>query len=112
MRYSEENYSVSTSLCFVGVSAGVDQALSLVSVKTTMDELEKFDSHSFTAVAGAYHPTLYEICFDTFIADDTYVIVLHHTTDRFCAWRDVKPLWSELGTKCIQHQSSCIHRVL
>ena len=78
VQYLEKKYCISSLLSFVGVSAGVDQALSLVSVKSTVRELDNFDIHSFTAVAGAYHPTLYEMCFDTFIADDTYVIVLHH----------------------------------
>ena len=112
VEYLETNYSISTLLSIVGVSAGVDQALSLVSATSTIDERGKFDIHSFTAVAGAYHPTLYEQCFDIFLADDTYVISSHDVQDRFCAWKGMKPLGSQFARQCNSRHSSCIHMVL
>ena len=90
-------YSISSHVSFVGVSAGVDQGLSLVSAKHQFDTYQMFAVHSFTGIAGAAHPTLFKQCFDTFLEDDTYVLVLHHTQDRHCLWRDVRPLWSRFA---------------
>ena len=104
VQYLEKKYCISSLLSFVGVSAGVDQALSLVSCKSTSRELDLFRIHSFTAVAGAYHPTLYEHSFATFLAHDTYVIVLHHKIDKYCGWQDLRPLWAEFADLCHQCQ--------
>ena len=68
-------------LSFISMSAGVDQALSILigNPKTMPCEIDYF-----VAVCGAWHPALYDLAAPIFISDNVYVIVQHHVEDRLC----------------------------
>ena len=112
VKYLYERYHISTRLSFVSVSAGVDQALSLISYKRLCSDLHLFTIHCLTAVAGAHHPTLHENSLPVLLGNDTFVIVLHHTRDRFCGWHEVSPFWRRFQEEASEFKQACVYRVL
>ena len=86
---------VKPSLKFLGVSAGVDMILSIVATQVKYTFAKKFRTAFFTAIAGAYHPTLYDDALRYFERDVTRVLVHHHVDDKLCPWGPVKQAWSQ-----------------
>ena len=112
VKYLYQYHHISTRLSFVGVSAGVDQALSLISFKRWSTDYHLFSIHCLTAVAGAYHPNLYEDSLPVLLSNDTFVIVLHHSRDKYCGWQEVSPFWRRVQEQASEYKAACVYRIL
>ena len=81
-------------LALIGASAGVDHIFSVV--LTFRRYVHPFTFTYVVAIAGAYHPTLYDVAKGVFLKDRTNIIVHHHPKDTLCPFPPVAAYWEEL----------------
>ena len=98
VHYLVEQQGCQPKLSFISMSAGVDQALSILigNPQTMSCQIEYF-----VAVCGAWHPALYEAAAPIFISENAYVIVLHHVDDKLCPWAQVGEFWENFKSRVI-----------
>jgi hypothetical protein len=107
-------YAASPKVSMIGVSAGVDQALSLVTSQAVFSGPHASARvEYFVAVAGAYNEHLLNTSSAVFLSQNTYVIVVHHEMDKLCSWREVESSWKNLAqTAASTGTGSCYIKVL
>ena len=93
-------------LSFISMSAGVDQALSILigNPKTIPCEIDYF-----VAVCGAWHPALYNLAAPIFIAGNVYVIVQHHGEDKLCPWPKVGEFWQNFKSRIVDSRKASLY---
>ena len=97
-------------LSFISMSAGVDQALSIVIGNPNIIPCQ---IDYFVAVCGAWHPDLYNLAAPIFIEGNVYVIVQHHVDDKLCPWPKVEAFWENFKSYIIEtHRASLYMNVL
>ena len=93
-------------LSFISMSAGVDQALSiLIGNPRTLP----FAVDYFVAVCGAWHPELYNLVEPIFIAGNVYVIVQHHGEDKLCPWPKVGEFWHHFKSRVVESRKASLY---
>ena len=93
-------------LSFIAMSAGVDQALSIL---IGNPETIPFEIDYFVAVCGAWHPALYNLAAPIFIAGNVYVIVQHHGEDKLCPWPKVGDFWHSFRKRIYEKRRASLY---
>ena len=97
----ELSWGLRPKLALIGASAGVDHILSVVF--TFKRYKHPFTFPYIVAIAGAYHPTLYDVAKAVFLKDRTNIIVHHHPKDTLCPFPPVEAYWKELRSQMQGH---------
>ena len=95
-------YRLRKEVSFIGISAGVDTVLSLVS---NLDEdprtrREGIRVQQVVLVAGVLHPTVFPAAWEILRQENAGVLVHHHEKDRLCPWEPAKRFWEECREQC------------
>ena len=93
-------------LSFISMSAGVDQALSIL---IGNPETIPFEIDYFVAVCGAWHPGLYDLAAPILIAANAYIIVQHHAEDKLCPWPKVGDFWHSFRKRIVENRRASLY---
>ena len=106
VEYLVERQECAPKLSFIGMSAGVDQALSILfgNPQSMPCQLEYF-----VAVCGAWHPSLYDLTAQILIDHDVYIIVQHHKDDRLCPWPMVGDFWERFKKLMAENRKGSLY---
>ena len=86
---------LSKDVSFIGVSAGVDTVLSLVSEQTDLARGGGLRIQQVVLIAGVYHPTVFPAAWQVLQRENAGVLVHHHEKDKLCPWGPAKQFWAD-----------------
>ena len=90
------NLGINPDLSLIGVSAGVDQIMTLASEFGHFSEPSKPRLAFLVPIAGAYHPTIFPLAAEVIREHGTHVLVHSHRDDECCPWEKLDDYWNKL----------------
>ena len=96
------SYGLCSTVSFIGISAGVDTVLSLVSSinddsRTRGGEIQV---RQVVLIAGVYHPEVFPKAWKILRRDGAGILVHHHEKDRLCPWPPAERFWEACRREC------------
>ena len=86
-----QQYEVNPCALLTGLSAGVDQVLSIVMWKNRFCFMSPIRIHFLARAAGAFHPSLYAKALSTLSDDQSFVFFLQNKYEVLCSWDQLSP---------------------